>query len=345
MQAYNCFVLQVPCGLSWLLPGGHISLPNGTQRCQLSRQAWPQLQLPRQCSQPSRPPTLLAAMAKPVAHPEAVRAEFSEAGIPDEVITKLLRIYPPYLRWPIDTKLRPALQLWLTELGSRELSKRLDTYPRLLTRTPEECDEVYVWLASLGVDAKRVQQKAPRAIARQLNEVQSVVWAVQQLLQLTDEQLPRFFNKQPASLNYSADRVAHTLQTVAELLALPVTSKEVQQVITVCSHRLFAHDHASLHRQVSFFCKEFKGGQHAAKAALKQSVYQVSAGLMRERAAELRRMLGWTEEECNHAVSLDPRILTHQPSTVANNIQKLQAHNFSSAQALKIYAARPSLAG
>ena len=66
---------------------------------------------------------------------------------------------------------------------------------------------------------------------------------------------------------------------------------------------------------------------------------------MRARAVELKAMLSWTTDELNQALCVQPRILTHQPSTVATNIQKLQAHNFTSAQALDIYASYPSLAG
>lgn len=96
--------------------GRLVRLPTASQRCQLRGQAWLNLQLSRQFSQPNRPLTLLAATVNPVASTEDVRAEFCEAVIPDDVITKVLRQYPTYLRWPIDSKLRPALQLWLTHL-------------------------------------------------------------------------------------------------------------------------------------------------------------------------------------------------------------------------------------
>ena len=83
-------------------------------------------------------------MAGPVANTDAVRAEFCKAGISDEVIAKALKSYKQYLRWDADTKLRPALQLWLKQLGSQQLSERIEKYPLLLLRTPEECNEVYV---------------------------------------------------------------------------------------------------------------------------------------------------------------------------------------------------------
>lgn len=94
------------------------------------------------------------------------------------VISQILMQYTTYLRGPTDTKLRPALQLWLKQLGIQQLSARLDKYPLLLLRKPEECSDVYLWLAALGVDAERVQHRAPRVMARQLKDVQSTVQAI-----------------------------------------------------------------------------------------------------------------------------------------------------------------------
>ena len=284
-------------------------------------------------------------MPKPAAYTEAVTVEFAKAGIPGEVTTKVLKRYEPYLRWDPETKLWPALRLWLKHLGSQQLSARLDKHPHLLLRTPEECSEVYLWLAEVGIDAERTQQKVPQAIARDLLDVQSTVWAIQQALQLTDEQLPAFFKKHTYSLLYTPDRVAQTLQTVAGLLAVPVASKEMQEVLLKCDFRIFKVEPTVLLQRVSFFCEEFSGGQQAVKAALKQSIYQTSVDTMRARAAELKTMLSWTEDELNQSLNGFPMILTKHPSSVADNMQKLQAHSFTSAQASTVYAARPSLSG
>ena len=288
--------------------------------------------------------TSLAPTAKSDLHSEAVRAEFAAAGIPDAVTSKVLQQYSHYLGWDADSKLRPALQLWIKQLGSQQLSERLDKYPQLLIRTPEECNHVYLWLASLGVDAERIQQKVPAVMGRQLSEVQSTVHTIQNALELTTKQLPAYFKRHHYSLQFSSDHVAQTLQTTAELLAVPVASKEMQKVVLISGQQLFHKHPAVIHERISFFCKEFKGGQHVAKTALKQNIYEVSVATMRERAVELKAMLGWTEAECSHALNAYPRILSYQPSTVANNMQKLQANNFSSAQALKICASRPALA-
>ncbi|KAL3162593.1 hypothetical protein ABBQ38_008641 [Trebouxia sp. C0009 RCD-2024] len=286
-----------------------------------------------------------AAKSKPAANAEAARAEFCRAGIPDEVTSKVLRQYQSYQRWDIDTKLRPALKLWVEQFGSQQLAARLHKNPRLLLRTPEECSGVYLWLASIGADAERVQHQVPDVMVRPLDQVQSTVWAVQQVLQLTDDQLPAFLKRHAGCLLFTPARVGQTLHTVAELLAVPVTSEDMHEVVMLCGQQLFKPDSAKLSQLVSFFCEEFGGGQHAARSALRSNIYQVSAETMKARAAELRALLGWTEDELNQGVTTNPMVLTLRPSTVASNMHKLQAHGFSSTQAMYVFASCPSTTG
>ncbi|KAL3162646.1 hypothetical protein ABBQ38_008691 [Trebouxia sp. C0009 RCD-2024] len=304
---------------------------------QLKWQAWRNPQMPRPCSQ--------SCISHPAATTGAAKVEFSKAGIPDEVTTKVLNQYHHYLRWDIDTKLRPALQLWVKELGSQQLSARLLKHPRLLVRTPAECSIVYLWLVSVGIDAEKIQEQMPGVMARQLAQVQSTVRAIQQGLQLTNEQLASVFKRHQVSLLCSPERVGQTLQAVADLLAVPVASEEMRQVVMVCGRSLFNVDPAVLHQRVSFFCEEFTGGQGAAKVALKQDIYRITAGVMKARAAELKKVLGWTEDELNRNVQTRPLTLMREPSTILSNVLKLQAHGFTSAQALHVVASFPGVAG
>lgn len=111
-----------------------------------------------------------------------------------------------------------------------------------------------------------------------------------------------------------------------------------------CTSRVFMLDPAVLRQRVSWFCDEFKGGQGAAKAALRDGIYSMPPGVMRLRAIELKTMLGWTETELHSRLRTCPKILTRKPSTIANNVLKLQAHGFTSVQALHISASIPHLA-
>ncbi|KAL3162606.1 hypothetical protein ABBQ38_008653 [Trebouxia sp. C0009 RCD-2024] len=182
-------------------------------------------------------------------------------------------------------------------------------------------------------------------MARPLDQVQSTVWAIQQALRLRDDQMPAFLRRHASCLQYTPKRVGQTLQTIAELLAVPVTSDKVQKVVIVCNERLFTQDSAKLSQRISFFCEEFGGGQSAARAALKGYIHELSAETVKARAAELKAMLGWTKDELDQRVTANPVILTQKPSTVASNMQKLQAHSFSSAQALHVFSSLPGIVG
>ena len=78
----------------------------------------------------------------------AVYAEFVKAGISAEATQKVLKQYKHYLNWDVETKLRPALQSWLQELGTEQLSMQLQKQPRWLMCKPEGCNDVYLWLIS-----------------------------------------------------------------------------------------------------------------------------------------------------------------------------------------------------
>lgn len=54
-----------------------------------------------------------------------------------------------------------------------------------------------------------------------------------------------------------------------------------------CSERLFCQDAAEIFPQTSAFSENFNGERSMAKAALKGSIYHISAQTMMEHAAEM----------------------------------------------------------
>ncbi len=79
-----------------------------------------------------------AAKSASAGKADAVQAEFAKAGISAEITQKILKQYKPYLNWDVKTKLRPALQSWLQELGAEQLSQQLQKVRRLLACKPQE---------------------------------------------------------------------------------------------------------------------------------------------------------------------------------------------------------------
>ena len=290
---------------------------------------------------PCRPARSSAVQAH-AAHKDAVRDEFAKAGIPDADAIRTLRGYKTYYNWNIEARLRPALQLWTQAIGSKQLSERLSKLPSLLVHTPAECGLVYTWLASFGVHADKVQQKAPRIMARQLSDVQATVAAIQTALQLPDTELPEFFNMHFYSLQFTPQHASKVLQVISDLVASPTASDEVRDLVTRCDQQLFVSPD-QVHERISYFCQKFKGGKRAASIALRNRVYRVTEKTMQKRAAHLQEKFGWTTEELNRKINAFPSILAFKPSTLATNIKALQSSGFPPAQALNLCASYPAL--
>ena len=222
----------------------------------------------------------------------AVQAEFAKAGISAEVTQKVLKQYKTYLYWDVETKLRPALQLWLQKLGSQQLSQQLQEVQRLLVCTPKERNEVYCWLESKGVDAARVQQKAPIVMTREIRAVQSTFEALQQAAAFSDEQMCTLLHKHSIALASGTKHVLGTLHTVSETLGMPMGSDSLRQIIMDANDRLFLQSPAKLGQRVAFFCQMYATGTHVNRTAITMGVFSTPEPVMQARAAKLQEQLG-----------------------------------------------------
>ena len=276
---------------------------------------------------------------------DAVQAEFAKAGISAELTQKILKQYKPYLSWDVETKLRPALQSWLQELGTEQLSQRLQTVQRLLVCTPKEHTEVYSWLVSKGVNAARVQQKAPVVMTRDVGAVQSTFEALQQAAAFSDTQMCALLHKHSVALAYGPERVLSTLQVVSTLLGTPMTSASLRQIIMAAHDRLFQPNPATLHQRVVFFCQMYATGTHVTKTALKMGAFMTPEPVMQSRAAKLQELLGWDTGQLKQKLSALPSILNSEPSTFALNVQEMQGAGFSPTQVWAMCSQQPSLLG
>ena len=230
----------------------------------------------------------------------------------DDDKVDLFRANSPNLEAMLRDQSKRALLPAIPQQNSKHLSECLKRGARLSTH--EKWSDVNMLWACVGVDVERIQQRAPQVMKRGLSQVASTSRAIRQALQLIDDERSAFFRQHVYSLLYSARCVLQTLQIVAGLLAVPLASKEMKDVIImVCGQQLFHHDPAELCRRVTFFREEFNGGQHVTRMALKQSVYHVSAETMRTRAAGLRALLGLTQVALNRTFSFTSLLNTLAP--------------------------------
>jgi len=273
----------------------------------------------------------------------AVEAEFAKAGISAEVTQKILKQYKYYLNWDIETKLRPALQLWLQELGSPQLSQQLQKVRGLLVCTPIERNEVYLWLISRDVNAARVQQKAPGVMTRDIRAVQSTFEALQQAAAFPDTQMCALLHKHSVALAYGPEQVLRTLQAVSTMLNMPIPSDSFREVILAASDRLFFMSPDTLLQRVTFFCQMYATGTHVARTAFTTGVFMTSEPVMQSRAAKLQEQLGWDSEQLKQKLSAQPNILNLDPSTIAHNVQAMQGAGFSLNQVWAMCTQQPAL--
>ncbi len=286
-----------------------------------------------------------AAKSASAGNADAVHAEFAKAGISAEATNKVFSQYKTYLNWDIETKLRPALQLWLQELGSKQLSEQLQKNEFLLLCKPEECNEVYLWLSSKGINAERVQQMAPKVMTRDIRAVQSTFEALQQAAAFSDTQMCTLLHKHSAALANGPERVLRTLQTVSMLLGMPTTSASFRQIIMAAHDRLFLQSPDTLHQRVTFFCQMYATGTHVTRTAIKMGVFATPEPVMQSRAAKLQELLGWDSEQLMQKLSAFPKLLNSEPSTIACNVHAMQGAGFSPTQVWAMCTKQPSLLG
>ena len=275
----------------------------------------------------------------------AVQAEFAKAGISAEATQAILDQYKTYLNWDIETKLRPALQSWLQELGAEQLSQQLRKVRRLLACKPQECNEVYLWLSSKGINAERVQQRAPVVMTRDIKAVQATFEALQQATALSDAQMCTLLHKHSAALAYGPERVLRTLQAVSTMLGVPMTSESFSKGIIGAKHRLFLQSPDSLQQRVTFFCQTWATGTHVTRTALTMGVFVTPEPVMQTRAAKLQEQLGWDSEQLKQKLSAFPTLLSSEPSTLARNVREMQGAGFSQIQVWAMCTQLPALLG
>ena len=274
---------------------------------------------------------------------DAVHAAFAEAGLSEKVIDKVLSSYPPYLRWDVEGKLRPALQQWHEDLGSTKLSDRLQWCPKLLISKPSEANEIFLWLTSLGINAERLQHKAPRIFTRNLAAVQSTVCVFQQVAGFSDAQLPALFHRHFEALRLRPHRRMQSLECIAGLLAVPIASEELRSAVMASQDRLFKTTPAVLQDRIKRFCATFGVTTGCARRALQAGVSTVTSDEVEARASKLQGLLGWRQPQLKKFVSTKPVLLLLTPERIATNMRQLQEHGFAASQVTNMCSRQTTL--
>ncbi len=197
---------------------------------------------------------------------------------------------------------------------------------------PKERNAVYSWLESNGVNAARVQQKAPKAMTRELRAVQSTFEALQQAAAFSDAQMCVLLHKHSVALEYGPEHIIGTLQAVSTMLGMPIKSDSFKDDVMAAHDRLFLQSADTLHQHVTFFCQMYATGTHVVRTALTRGVFWTPEAVMQTRAAKLQEELGWDSEQLKQKLSAEPNILNSEPSTIVRNVHEMQGVGFSHTQ-------------
>ncbi|KAL0018254.1 hypothetical protein WJX77_010445 [Trebouxia sp. C0004] len=128
---------------------------------------------------------------------------------------------------------------WAVCTLQEQLSQQPQKVQCMPVCTLEERNEVHSWLLSKGVNAARVQQKAPVVMTREISAVQSTFEALQQAAAFSDKQICMLLHKHSLALAYGPEHVLSALQAVSTILGMPMTSDSFREVILAASDRLF----------------------------------------------------------------------------------------------------------
>ncbi len=169
-------------------------------------------------------------------------------------------------------------------------------------------------------------------MTRDVGAVQSTFEALKQAASFSDAQMSALLHKHSIALSVGPERVVGTLQAVSLLLGMPLTSDSFKEGIMAAHDRLFLQSPATLHQRVTFFCQMYATGPHVARTALTMGVFTTPEPMMPTRAAKIQEMLGWNSELLKQKLSAQPNILNLEPSTIARNVQAMQAAGFSQTQ-------------
>ena len=271
----------------------------------------------------------------------AVRAALLHAGLPNCTISNMFKYYPPYCKWDVDTKFHHSLKLWLQELGPEGLDAQLLRFPYILTRTPQQVQDVRLWLLSLGIDADKALRRKPRLVIYHLQGLQAKVDAFHAY---NLPGLVSFVLRHPQALIRSPDDVYEMYNAVAELLDVDPASTDAAYLLNPStSQRMFQNiTAAEMKNRMSFFRQRFAASHATVWQALKYCVFLWDPRTMEERAQFLQKMLNLSIAELNKSLKV-PQLLNHTPDHLQAHLESFHGLGFSQAHMKAMCLTRPVL--
>ena len=269
-------------------------------------------------------------IASSAARTAAVRAELRQAGLGDQAITRLFKLYPPYSRWDVQKKLRPAVQAWQAELGAKGFPAKLAYWPFLLRHTPEAIQQLREWLASLGVvDTDKALHSNSKLLACRLSYLQA------NLADLQARNVPHLLHmikKNPHILCYAPENVQSACAAAIEALDMDVSSTKTADFLSAAGRYLFGVSTTVQLKRYASFCKKFSITQSGVKEAFTSGIFTMTENTVQQYADALKQTLCLSDADIKKIVSRTPRVLALSQATVQTHIDVLVSLGFTISQ-------------
>ena len=241
----------------------------------------------------------------------------------------------------METKLRPVLQAWLHELGPKQFAAQLLQLPHMLRRTPQEVQELRLWLLSLGIaDTDTAVRQNPVLLKQQLQRLQ------QNMKALRTYALPGLVQLaicHPAALTYRPQHLYEVYTTMAEIIDADPASSEVADLMgTKSSTRPFQIRAEDLKARASAFCQSFAADHATVQKALKRGVFSCEPATVQQRAELLKQLLSLKDAELKKLLK-QPMLLTMATETLHTHLTSYYALGFTQADIKAMCLAQPTL--
>ena len=292
------------------------------------------------CSKPvlaSLSPTKASSAVKTAAS----RAELRQAGLADQAINYLFERYPPYSGWDVEKKMRPAIQAWQNELGTKAFPAKFAYWPFLLRHTPEAIQQLRQWLASLGVvDTDKALHSVPMLLDCRL-------WSLQaNLADLQARNMPHLLHiikQHPGVLCHSPQRVQSACAAAIEALDMNVLSTETADFLSAAGRYLFGHSTSVMLNRYSSFCKKYSLTQCGVKQAFTSGIFTMTEDTIQQNADALKHKLCLNDADTKKIVSSHPKILTFSTDSVQRHVDVLVSLGFTVSQVKTMSLLQPNI--
>ena len=272
-----------------------------------------------------------------------VKAALAEAGLSQNSVDHILRLYPSYLKWEVEQKLRPAIRSWQQELGG-SFHSEIERIPNLLLWKPEEENQKDAYLTSIGVTSpRRLRQRRADMFQQPLDLMQDRV-AFLYARGFTQAQVASLIEQHAETIARTSEHIEECLRVIGDMFGCAQDMDALSDVLLSCRRMgLFSVSPTALHQNFTYFCTCIGANDKQMQRAWKHGVFRVYPAELDIRLDSIAAQLDITLDEAKSVVRRIPDVTVLLPATVALHVMQLHDLGFSRLQVNSMCMRQPSM--